>query len=269
MPSFLFVDSAFYASGTAVHHVVSLFRGDQVPVIADGVAQGRISSGKVDAFLLGLPLQQAPDQTGSEGIAAAHTIIDLNIHILAGDIVAVAGHHDALPVVQAGRGDLTQRITHHLNVGVLFHDLLGNLFIAHGVDLGIILIGVFGFDAQHGLKVLLVADDMAYDCGNYDFNNFEQQCASASVGIKNCVFDGPAGKFNELSDQFDAWLQEGASTADEEERIAIYTELYNAFYDTHTLTPVIVIPSCIAYNKDLDAVAVPTDYRVYDWSWKA
>lgn len=110
---------------------------------------------------------------------------------------------------------------------------------------------------------------MAYDCGNYDFNNFEQQCASASVGIKNCVFDGPAGKFNELSDQFDAWLQEGASTADEEERIAIYTELYNAFYDTHTLTPVIVIPSCIAYNKDLDAVAVPTDYRVYDWSWKA
>lgn len=108
---------------------------------------------------------------------------------------------------------------------------------------------------------------MAYDCGNYDFNNFEQQCSSASVGIKNCVFDGPAGKFNDLSKKFDEWLKAGASTADEEERIAIYTELYNAFYDTHTLTPVITIPSCIAYNKDLNAVAVPTDYRVYDWSW--
>ena len=108
---------------------------------------------------------------------------------------------------------------------------------------------------------------IGYDCGNYDFNNFEQQSSSASVGIKNCVFDGPAGKFNELSDQFDAWLAEGASTVDENERIAIYTEMYNAFYDTHVLAPVIVLPSCIAYNKELNAVAVPTDYRVYDWSW--
>ena len=27
--------------------------------------------------------------------------------------------------------------------------------------------------------------------------------------------------------------------------------------------------TCVAYNKDLNAVAVPTDYRVYDWSWNA
>lgn len=110
---------------------------------------------------------------------------------------------------------------------------------------------------------------MAYDCGNYDFNNFEQQSASTAVGIKNCLYDGPSGKFQELSDQFDEWLKEGASTADMEKRIEIYTEMYNAFYDTHTLTPVITIPSCVAYNKDLNAVAVPTDYRVYDWSWNA
>ena len=97
---------------------------------------------------------------------------------------------------------------------------------------------------------------MAYDCGNYDFNNFEQQSASTAVGIKNCLYDGPSGKFQELS-------------ADMEKRIEIYTEMYNAFYDTHTLTPVITIPSCVAYNKDLNAVAVPTDYRVYDWSWNA
>ena len=56
---------------------------------------------------------------------------------------------------------------------------------------------------------------------------------------------------------------------DEEKRIEIYTELYNAYYDTHTLTPVITIPFCAAYNKDLNAIAVPTSYRVYDWSWKA
>ena len=110
---------------------------------------------------------------------------------------------------------------------------------------------------------------MAYDCGNYDFNNFEQQSASTAVGIKNCLYDGPSGKFQELSDQFDEWLKEGASTADMEKRIEIYTEMYNAFYDTHTLTPVITIPSCVAYNQDLNAVAVPTDYRVYDWSWNA
>lgn len=110
---------------------------------------------------------------------------------------------------------------------------------------------------------------MAYDCGNYDFNNFEQQSSSSAVGIKNCVYDGPSGKFNDLSEKFDEWLEEGASTADEEKRIEIYTELYNAYYDTHTLTPVITIPFCAAYNKDLNAIAVPTSYRVYDWSWKA
>ena len=110
---------------------------------------------------------------------------------------------------------------------------------------------------------------MAYDCGNYDFNNFEQQSASTAVGIKICLYDGPSGKFQELSDQFDEWLKEGASTAAMEKRIEMYSEMYNAFYDTHTLTPVITIPSCVGYNKDLNAVAVPTDYRVYDWSWNA
>lgn len=110
---------------------------------------------------------------------------------------------------------------------------------------------------------------VAYDCGNYDFNNFEQQSASSAVGITNVTFTGASGKFADLSKQFDEWLKEGSSTADEEERIAIYTEMYNAYYDTHTQVPVIVIPSCVAYSKDLNAVAVPTDYRVYDWSWNA
>ena len=47
------------------------------------------------------------------------------------------------------------------------------------------------------------------------------------------------------------------------------TEMYNAYYDTHTQVPLITLPSCVAYSKDLNAVAVPTDYRVYDWSWNA
>ena len=54
-----------------------------------------------------------------------------------------------------------------------------------------------------------------------------------------------------------------------EDRIAIYTEMYNAYYDTHCQVPVITLPSCVAYAKDLNAVAVPTDYRVFDWSWNA
>ena len=108
---------------------------------------------------------------------------------------------------------------------------------------------------------------IAYDCGNYDFNNFEQQSSSSAIGITNVLFNGASGKFSDLSKQFDEWLQEGASTSDEAERIAIYTEMYNAYYDTHTQVPLITLPSCIAYNKELNAVAVPTDYRVYDWSW--
>jgi len=108
---------------------------------------------------------------------------------------------------------------------------------------------------------------MYYDCGNYDFNNFEQQSASTAIGITNVTFTGASGKFAELSKKFDQWLKDGSSTADEAKRIEIYTEMYNAYYDTHTQVPVIIIPSCIAYNKNLNAVPVPTDYRVYDWSW--
>ncbi len=110
---------------------------------------------------------------------------------------------------------------------------------------------------------------IAYDCGNYDFNNFEQQSSSTAIGITNCLYNGPSGKFSDLSTQFDEWLKAGSSTADEAERIEIYSEMYNAYYDTHTLVPLVVIPSCVAYSKDLNAVAVPTDYRVYEWSWNS
>ena len=110
---------------------------------------------------------------------------------------------------------------------------------------------------------------IAYDCGNYDFNNFEQQSSSAAIGLTNVLFNGPSGKFNDLSAKFDEWLKEGSSTADEAKRLEIYTEMYNAYYDTHTQVPLINLPSCVAYSKDLNAIAVPTDYRVYDWSWNS
>ena len=107
------------------------------------------------------------------------------------------------------------------------------------------------------------------DAGNYDFNNFEQQSSSAAIGLTNVLFNGPSGKFNDLSAKFDEWLKEGSSTADEAKRLEIYTEMYNAYYDTHTQVPLINLPSCVAYSKDLNAIAVPTDYRVYDWSWNS
>ena len=110
---------------------------------------------------------------------------------------------------------------------------------------------------------------VAYDCGNYDFNNFEQQSSSSAIGLTNVLFNGPSGKFNDLSAKFDEWLKEGSSTADEAKRIEIYTEMYNAYSDTHTQVPLINLPSCVAYSKDLNAIAVPTDYRVYDWSWNS
>jgi hypothetical protein len=49
-----FAGLALHAGGAAIHYVIGLFRGDQVPVITDGVAQGGVSSSKVDAFLLWL-----------------------------------------------------------------------------------------------------------------------------------------------------------------------------------------------------------------------
>ena len=75
--------------------------------------------------------------------------------MLAGDKATVAGHHDTLPVVQASGSDLTQGVTRDLDIGILLHDLLVRLLVAHGIDLGIVLVGVVGLDAQHGLEVLL------------------------------------------------------------------------------------------------------------------
>ena len=51
--------------------------------------------------------------------------------------------------------------------------------------------------------------------------------------------------------------------------MCIRDRMYNAYYDTHTQVPLINLPSCVAYSKDLNAIAVPTDYRVYDWSWNS
>lgn len=106
---------------------------------------------------------------------------------------------------------------------------------------------------------------IAYDCGNYDFNNFRQQAHSECVGMYQVHF---GGKYADLQKHFDELLEEGAILTDEDERIEVYTELYNLYYDTHTQVPLVVPPACIAWNKNLNAVPVPSCIRVYDWSWK-
>ena len=81
--------SALHSRAAALHHIVGLLRGDQIPVIADGVAQRGVSCCKINDLLLRMALQEAPDQGGGKAVTAAHTVIDLDIVVLAGDIITV------------------------------------------------------------------------------------------------------------------------------------------------------------------------------------
>lgn len=104
---------------------------------------------------------------------------------------------------------------------------------------------------------------VAYDCGNYDFNNFRQQAHSESVGIMTISFVGDKFDYKHFEELF----AEGEKLTDEAERKAVYTELYNEVMETYCQLPMVVPPVCCAWNPDLNVVSVPTYYRVADWSW--
>lgn len=104
---------------------------------------------------------------------------------------------------------------------------------------------------------------VAYDSGNYDFNNFRQQAHSESVGIMTISFVGDKFDYKHFEELF----AEGERLTNEEDRRAVYTELYNEVMATYCQLPMVVPPVCSAWNPDLNVVSVPTYYRVADWSW--
>ena len=103
------------------------------------------------------------------------------------------------------------------------------------------------------------------DSGNYDFNNIRQQVHSESVGMYVINYT--------IGDKFD-WqrIEElvtlGAGTANEEERMVYYNELWKMIMDTTTILPLINRPVGIVWSDRLDIGApVPTYYKIRHFSW--
>ncbi len=103
------------------------------------------------------------------------------------------------------------------------------------------------------------------DSGNYDFNNIRQQVHSESVGMYIIDFT--------LNDKFD-WerieylVEAGAATADMEERMTYYNELWAMIMDTATMLPLINRPVAIVWSDRIDiGDPVPTYYKIKNFSW--
>ena len=103
------------------------------------------------------------------------------------------------------------------------------------------------------------------DSGNYDFNNIRQQVHSESVGMYVVKYkDGPFNwqRMEELVDL-------GASTADVNERLNYYTELWSMVMDTATILPCLHRPVPTVWAENLNiGTPVPTYYKIRTFSWK-
>lgn len=102
------------------------------------------------------------------------------------------------------------------------------------------------------------------DYGNYDFNNFRQMADSRSKGMYMVKYEGDVfnwKRFDELCDQ-------GAAITDIDERLAIYTELYDSIMKTATLYPLVHSPVANAWVKGLKVINSPSYYSLYGWEWE-
>ena len=103
------------------------------------------------------------------------------------------------------------------------------------------------------------------DSGNYDFNNIRQQVHSESVGMYVINYT--------VGDKFD-WkrIEElvalGAGTADENERLTYYTELWSMVMDTATILPLINRPVAIVWSERINiGDPFPTYYKIRNFTW--
>lgn len=103
------------------------------------------------------------------------------------------------------------------------------------------------------------------DSNNFDFNNIRQQVHSESKGMYLVKYVD--GKFN--WQRIEQLVGLGATTANVDERLKHYTELWKIIMDTATINPLIHRPVAIVWAKDLNiGKPVPTYYKVKDFSWK-
>jgi peptide/nickel transport system substrate-binding protein len=102
------------------------------------------------------------------------------------------------------------------------------------------------------------------DMGNYDFNNFRQQVSSESKGMYIVKFQGDKFPWQ----HYDELIDKGAALTDVDERIAVYTQLYDEIMRTCTILPTLHSPVANVWAKGLNVVNVPTFYDVSKWSWE-
>lgn len=129
-------------------------------------------------------------------------------------------------------------------------------------------VGVETLDVSSTVERWNVQDyDLAVygDSGNYDFNNIRQQVHSESVGMYIINYT--------LNNKFD-WqrieelVELGAATADMDQRMTYYTELWAMIMDTATMLPLINRPVAIVWSDRIDiGDPVPTYYKVKNFSW--
>ena len=101
---------------------------------------------------------QAVDQAGSEGIAAADAVQDLQVVKSFGGIDRSVRPADRFPVVDRGRFYGAQRGGDGFEVGELLCRFRDHLVIAVQVQLFQVLIVPFDLEAQAGSEVFLIAD---------------------------------------------------------------------------------------------------------------
>src|SRR4051812_22709234 len=103
--------------------------------------------------------QEAVGQAGSERIAAADTIVDLEaiLHGRCPKLVAVRANR--APVVDASRDRPSQRRRHDLKVGVARSEGVDHLPEIGGFELRVLLVDPFELEAEGGSKVFLITDD--------------------------------------------------------------------------------------------------------------
>lgn len=101
------------------------------------------------------------------------------------------------------------------------------------------------------------------DYGNYDFNNYRQMVDSRSKGMYMVKYEGDVFDYK----HFDDLCDQGAALTDIDERLAIYTELYDTIMKSATIIPLLHSPVAAAWDKNLNVVNTPAYYSLYGWSW--
>jgi len=103
------------------------------------------------------------------------------------------------------------------------------------------------------------------DSNNYDFNNIRQQIHSESKGMYLVKYKD--GKFD--WQRIEQLVEQGAASADTNERLKTYTELWKIIMDTATIDTLIHRPVAIVWSKGLNiGTPVPTYYKIKDFSLK-